>query len=85
MRGFLKKSILTAVEHVLEVVPVDDLEERDVVVLAAVEGDDEQEVLVAVARLARRSRRLLHVHRRAQPLDRLGVQLSKQINVKNGL
>ena len=38
-----------AVEHVLEVVPVDDLEEGDVVVLGAVEGDDEEDVVVDVA------------------------------------
>ena len=69
--------VLTAVEHVLEVVPVDDLEERDVVVLLAVERDDEQQVLVAVAVRARGSRRLLHVHRRAQALDGLGVELER--------
>ena len=40
---------LAAVEHVLEVVPVDDLEEGDVVVLGAVEGDDEEDVVVDVA------------------------------------
>ena len=40
---------LAAVEHVLEVMPVDDLEEGDVVVLCAVEGDDEEYVVVDVA------------------------------------
>ena len=30
-------------------IPVDDLEERDVVVLCAVEGDDEEDVVVDVA------------------------------------
>ena len=40
---------LAAVEHVLEVVAVDDLEEGDVVVLGAVEGDDQEDVVVDVA------------------------------------
>ena len=52
-------------------VPVDDLEERDVVVLLAVERDDDEEVLVAVAVRAARRRRLLHVHGGAEALQDL--------------
>ena len=55
-----------AVEHVLEVVPVDDLEEGDVVVLGAVEGHDEEDVVVDVAEVLGV---VPEVDARAEPLD----------------
>ena len=60
-------------------VAVDDLEERDVVVLLPVEGDDQEEILVLVALLALGADRLLHVHCRAESLDGLGGDLPVQL------
>ena len=60
---------LAAVEHVLEVVPVDDLEEGDVVVLGAVEGDDEEDVVVDVAEALEALAAVAEVDARAEALD----------------
>ena len=44
--------MLTAVENVLEVVSVENLHERQIVVLLVREGDDEEDVLVLVELVA---------------------------------
>ena len=81
-----KITSLTAIKNILEVMPVDDLKQRDVVILLPVEGDDEKEVLVGVAVgvvvCARAwgaavGEGLANVHSRAEALDGLGGELEK--------